>query len=120
MDSHCRTCSSDQHAAREPRESHNVVAGRPIESSTTTLTGPLVEGGLLLARSCLGCKSQTLRLTAQTRLFIGEREVTLAELNKFLQGGGKHGLGIGYDRTERTVTRLVVFVKSRRRANSRH
>jgi hypothetical protein len=80
-----------------------------LESSTTTLTAPLVEGGLLLAKSCDACKSHPLRLTSQTLLFIGNRQVTVAELNQFLKGGAVYNLGIFYDRTAQTITKLVVF-----------
>ena len=79
-----------------------------IESSTNTITEQLVEGGLLMARSCLTCRSLPLRLTAQTELFIGKRQVTVAELNKFLGAGGEHSLLISYDKKANTVVRLAV------------
>lgn len=91
-----------------------------IESSTETLTAPLAKDGPLLARSCIACKSEALRLTPRTRFFIGKRQVTVAEINKLLQSGATHGLGIFYDRQAHTVTQLIVFVDSpQRTANSR-
>lgn len=79
-----------------------------IESSTNTITEPLVEGGLFMARSCLACRSLPLRLDEQTGFFIGKRPVSVAELNKFLNTGGPHGLVISYDKKANTVVRLVV------------
>ena len=83
-----------------------------LESTTATLTAPLVEGSLLLAKSCDKCKSHPLRLTSQTLVYIGDRQVTVAELNQFLKGGTVHNLGIFYDKTAQTITKLVVFARS--------
>lgn len=85
--------------------------GGAIESSTETITEPLVEGGMLLAKSCPACRSMPLRLNANTPLFIGKRQVSLVEFNQFLESGGTHGLGIFYDKAQHTVTRLVIFAK---------
>ena len=90
-----------------------------IESSTNTITEPLVEGGLLMARSCLTCRSLPLRMNAQTELFIGKRAVSVAELNKFLSAGDEHGLLISYDKKANTVIRLLVNADLQRPANSR-
>ncbi len=83
-----------------------------LESTTATLTAPLVEGSLLLAKSCDKCKSHPLRLTSQTLVYIGDRQVSVAELNQFLKGGTVHNLGIFYDKTAQTITKLVVFARS--------
>ncbi len=87
-----------------------------IETSSDTITEPLVEGGMLLARNCPACRSKPLRLNAGTRLFIGRSQVTVDEFNKFLQGGGAHDVGIFYDKTANTVTRIVVVVNAPRPA----
>ncbi len=79
-----------------------------IESSTNTITEPLVAGGLLMARSCLSCRSLPLRMNAQTELFIGKRAVSVTEFNKFLNAGGTYSLLISYDKKASTVVRLLV------------
>lgn len=84
-----------------------------IESSTNTITEQLVEGGLLMARSCLACRSLPLRMTAQTEIFIGKRPVTVGELNKLVKAGGEHGLLIIYDKKTSTVVSLTVKTSSR-------
>jgi len=89
-----------------------------VESSTATLSGPLVDGGLVLAKACIACRSEAVRLTAQTRLYIGQRQVTVEELNKFLALGGSHNLVISYDRTAHTVTQLIVSANRPARAGS--
>jgi hypothetical protein len=79
-----------------------------IESSTNTVTEQLVEGGLFMARSCEACRSLPLRLNAQTELYVGQRQVSVAELNKFLSAGGPYSMLIVYDKKASTLTRLVV------------
>jgi hypothetical protein len=79
-----------------------------IESSTNTITEQLVEGGLLMARSCLACKSLPLRMNAQTQLVIGKRAVTVGEFNKLVKAGGEHSLLIVYDKKTNTVVSLTV------------
>ena len=79
-----------------------------IESSTNTITEPLVEGGLLMARSCLACNSLPLRMDARTELVIGKRAVTVGEFNKFVKAGGEHSLLIVYDKKTNTVVSLTV------------
>lgn len=80
-----------------------------LESTTSTLSAPLVEGALLNAKSCSACKSYALRLTSKSLLYIGNREVTLAEFNQFLKASAAHNLGIFFDKKEQTVTKLVIF-----------
>ena len=80
-----------------------------LESTTTMLSAPLVEGALINAKSCRACRSYALRLTSESLLYIGNREVTLAELNQFLKAGAAHNLGIFFDKKEQTITKLVVF-----------
>ncbi|HSC06192.1 MAG TPA: hypothetical protein VLD59_05155 [Steroidobacteraceae bacterium] len=79
-----------------------------IESSTNTVTEQLVEGGLFMARSCEACRSLPLRLNAQTELYVGQRQVSVAELNKFLSANGPYSMLIVYDKKASTLTRLVV------------
>jgi hypothetical protein len=91
-----------------------------IESSTNTLTEPLVAGGMFFARSCETCRSVPLRLNDQTQLFIGKRLVSVPELNKFLNAGNTYGLLILYDKKQSTVARIVVRANlSQRPAGSR-
>jgi hypothetical protein len=107
VDSRRRTCSSDRLAARAPEPVLLSPLGA-IESSTNTITETLVERGLLMARSCLGCRSLPLRMNAGTELFIGKRLVTVGELNKLVRAGGEHRLLIIYDKKTSTVVRLAV------------
>jgi hypothetical protein len=79
-----------------------------IESSTDTVTEQLVDGGLFMARSCASCRSLPLRLNAQSELFVGQRQVSVAELNKFLSNNGPYNMLIVYDKKAGTLTRLVV------------
>jgi hypothetical protein len=103
-------------------------AGEPVllspsgamESSTSTVTEALAEGGLFMARSCVACRTLPLRMNAQTELFVGKRQVSVAELNKFLAGNGPYSMLIVYDKKQSTLTRLVVKANlSQRPANSR-
>ena len=80
-----------------------------IESSTSTVTEQLTEGGLFMARSCPSCRSLPLRLNAQTELYVGNRQVSVAGLNKFLAANeGPYSMLIVYDKKASTLTRLVV------------
>jgi hypothetical protein len=79
-----------------------------IESSTSTVTEQLTDGGLFMARSCPSCRSLPLRLNAQTELYVGNRQVSVAELNKFLSVNGPYSMLIVYDKKASTLTRLVV------------
>jgi hypothetical protein len=85
-----------------------------IESSTNTITEQLVEGGLLMARSCLACNSLPLRMTTQTELFIDKRAVTVGEFNKLVKAGGEHSLLIVYDKKTNTVVSLTVKTSTAR------
>jgi hypothetical protein len=105
-----------------------AMAGKPVllspgvavESSTSTVTEPLIEGGLFMVRSCEACRSVPVRLNAQTELYVGQRQVSVAELNKFLAANkGPYSMVIVYDRTASTLTRLVVEANLSQRPNPR-
>ena len=83
--------------------------GVALESSTSAVTEPLIEGGLFMARSCEACRSVPVRINAQTELYVGNRTVSVAELNKFLAANkGPYSMLIVYDKKASTLTRLVV------------
>lgn len=83
-----------------------------IETSTSAVTLPRTVGGALMVRQCRSCELLIVRLEADSRFFIGKRQVTLPELARLFDGGGTHGLTVFYDRTDRTITRVVVSVSS--------
>ena len=105
-----------------------AMAGEPVllspgvvvESSTSTVTEPLIEGGLFMVRSCEACRSVPVRLNEQTELYVRQRQVSVAELNKFLAANkGPYSMVIVYDRKASTLTRLVVEANLLQRPNTR-
>lgn len=86
-----------------------------IETSTSAVTLPRTVGGALMVRQCASCELLIVRLEADSRFFIGKRQVTLPELAKLLDDGGTHGLTVFYDRSDRTITRVVVSVRAAQR-----
>jgi len=79
-----------------------------IETSTAGLTLPHNVGGVLATRPCDVCALVTVRLEADTRLFIGKQQVTLAEFNQFMSSGGPYRVTIMYDRKSFAMNRVIV------------
>lgn len=79
-----------------------------IETSTTAVRVPRTVGGSLMARPCRECAQLIVRLAADTRFFLGKRQVTLPELARVLADGTEHSLVVFYDRDAHTITRIVV------------
>lgn len=92
-----------------------VSSEEAIETSTSAVTLPRTVGGALMVRPCRSCEVLIVRLEADSRFFIGKRQVTLPELAKLLDGGGTHGLTVFYDRSDRTITRVVVRARTAQR-----
>ena len=79
-----------------------------IESSTLSLRLPAAVGGSISVTPCEGgCASVSLKLTAETRLFFGRKQVTLAELQKLLRGP-TYNVSVYFEPSTRTASRLVV------------
>lgn len=89
-----------------------VSSEEAIETSTSAVTLPRTVGGALMVRQCRSCEQLIVRLESDSRFFIGKREVTLPELAKLLDGGVTHSLTVFYDRSDRTITRVVVRVRT--------
>ncbi|HEY4645654.1 MAG TPA: hypothetical protein VIH25_05185 [Steroidobacteraceae bacterium] len=86
-----------------------------IETSTAEVILPRNVGGALLAKPCAVCQPITVRLESDTRLLIGEQEVSLAEFNQFLSSGGPYGLTIFYDKKSFVMNRIAVSAQFRRK-----
>jgi hypothetical protein len=65
-------------SASERRGMQVLEDGREVEAASLSL--PAVAGGALEIRGCTLCTLAPLNLDASTRFFIGQREVSLAEL----------------------------------------
>jgi hypothetical protein len=67
--------ASAQNPGRPQSDSHMVS-----EALAASLTLPASAGGALVMTPCAGCAPRSLRASATTTYFIGERQVTLVEL----------------------------------------
>jgi hypothetical protein len=79
-----------------------------LEASTAVVQLPSTPGGSLMIRQCSSCPAMIVRFDADSRFFLGKRQVTLPELNRFLAAGGTYGLTVFYRRGDRSITRVVV------------
>lgn len=89
-----------------------VSSEEAIETSTSAVAVPRTVGGALMVRPCASCELLIVRLEADSRFFIGKREVSLRELARLLDAGGTHGMTVFYDRSDRTITRVKVYVQN--------
>jgi hypothetical protein len=80
---------------------------RAIESSTLSLRLPRSLPASISVAPCDTCSSLSLQVTAQTKLFFGNKAVTLAELQKLVIGP-TYNVSVYYEPSNRTVSRLVV------------
>jgi hypothetical protein len=79
-----------------------------LEANTAAVQLPAAAGGSLMIRQCSSCPALIVRFEADSRFFLGKRQVTLPELNRFLAAGGTYGLTVFYRRDDRSITRVVV------------
>jgi hypothetical protein len=90
---------------------HALAAPSPeeaLESNTAALQLPLTAGGSLMIRQCSSCAAMIVHFDADSRFFLGKRQVTLTELNRVLSAAGTRGLTVFYRRDDRSITRVVV------------
>ena len=79
-----------------------------IESSTLSLRLPSNVPGSITVTPCdAGCAPVSLQVTAETRLFLGKKQVTLAELSKAV-GGPTKNVSIYFEQRSRAASRIVV------------
>jgi hypothetical protein len=81
-----------------------------IETSTDSVTLPVTVPYTMSVQSCTTCKAMQLQVDADTRFFVGEQSVTLAQLRTHAAGGVRQlniCRAVGSDR----LTRLVMAGK---------
>jgi len=90
---------------------------RSYELSLDAVSVPRGATSAVIFRTCDTCSSQSLAVTASTKYFVDERELTHAEMLSAvdairLQPGGNDGtlVGLFYDIDTNVVTRIV-FIK---------
>ncbi len=82
----------------------NVEQGLELASNEVSI--PSREGTLLI-RSCAECQTLRLRITSDTRCFIGDDLVPLTELRR-RAGAAMHPLYVFYETDTDRVTRIVL------------
>ena len=80
---------------------------RAIESSTVGLRLPRSVPASISVAPCETCSPVTLQVTQSSKLYFGRKSVSLAELQK-LVNGPTYNVSIYYEPSNRTVSRLVV------------
>jgi hypothetical protein len=79
-----------------------------IEATTRSISLPSSEQGVMVAKPCPTCALAVLRMTADTRMYVGKDVVSLAELQKFIATGGERHMVVLWDPRLRTITRILV------------
>jgi biopolymer transport protein ExbD len=82
-----------------------------IETSTLSTSLPDDSTGSLAVSACNGCKPVLLRLSSDSKYFIGKTPVTYAQLRAAASNAARQ-LNVFYDAKGRTITRLVVSGQS--------
>lgn len=95
------------HAAEYPAPLRSLEDA--IESTTDDVLLPASQPGTLTFRNCVEpCKLRALQVSAQTTFFVGDTQVTLAELNAYLRGAGQRSLMVFRQPDQATATRVRV------------
>jgi hypothetical protein len=79
-----------------------------IEELTHRVAIPQNAVDSIIARTCATCAQTLLRLTPETRYFVGDEEVTFEALTQFWREAGRNSLAITYERQSLTVYRIIV------------
>lgn len=80
---------------------------RAMETNTDAVYLPASTPSTIDARGCPQCPSLRLEVPATARFFVGDEEVTLAELRKYVLGK-RYDMVIFYEREAPVVRRIVV------------
>jgi|SRR5882672_1590579 len=84
------------------------IVEQGIETSTLSVSLPDDNTGSIAVSACASCKPMVLRLSPESRFFIGKSQVTYAEIRSLARGGASRQLNIFYESKGRAITRLVV------------
>jgi hypothetical protein len=79
-----------------------------IEELTHRVTVPQHGSDSIIARGCATCAQTLLRLTPETRYFVGDDEVTFDALAKYWREAGRNSMAITYERQSLNVLRIIV------------
>ncbi len=80
-----------------------------LESDTETLILPSTDTGTVLRRGCDQCNVNPPRLTSNTRFFLGEKNISFADMQKLLSRSKQpRALLIFHRLSDRTITRFVI------------
>lgn len=85
-----------------------INAEEGIETSAHAIVLPSSTQGALLVTPCTGCTPLSLRVSAQSKYFIGANAVTLGELRAALATAGDVQLVVTYDRETKALNRIIV------------
>ena len=72
-------------------------ARKVVETSTNAIVMPSTPGGTFVLKPCSSCPLVSVRVTAQSRYFLSNQEVTLQELMLQAKQSGPLSLVISYD-----------------------
>jgi hypothetical protein len=78
-----------------------------VETPANTTVLPSGPASTLVVTPCVGCKPLSLPASARSRYFIGNEQVTLAELKKQLANRPKAMLLILYRKDSRELSRVI-------------
>ncbi|CAN5285903.1 hypothetical protein BH24PSE2_BH24PSE2_16810 [soil metagenome] len=81
-----------------------------FESTTADARIPAAVGQSIVLRHCPACEATTLQVTKDSRFFIDEQQVPLAEFRR-AANRGTHGLIVFYDLESFEVTRMKLHVR---------
>lgn len=79
-----------------------------IEELTHRVAVPQHAADSIVARSCATCAQTLLRLTPETRFFVGSDEVDFEALTKYWREAERRSMAITYERQSLTVYQIIV------------
>lgn len=81
-----------------------------LETSSDSVTFPATEAGGLYFSDCQTCNQSALQLSASTRFFVNEQQVTFADFKSALAKHGNHYMTVLYTPADHQVTRVKLTV----------
>mgnify|MGYP001075122814 CR=1 FL=1 len=104
---------------QDQRRNRFVTVERAIETEAGAIILPSTPGGTLVTSLCSGCPPKSLRATASTQYFLGDRQVTLAELTAAVAGRPETFMTVSFLVETDELTRVSASVDATPAAKAR-
>ncbi|MBS0400686.1 MAG: hypothetical protein JSR95_18645 [Proteobacteria bacterium] len=90
-----------------------ILIEASVEAEAGDLSLPASLGGIITVRSCSTCSAQTFYFGKDPLLMLDGRKVDLQQMSLALRKAGSTPVTVHYNRSDSTVTRIVMSGESR-------